>query len=147
MASLPRKLSQLIHFLRRRFSRRKRNRRQEFIRAVRGGMFRRLEPRRVLSVNASLNAGVLDISILSNDANTTATLQQASPTEFFVDANGDRTYDDGSDINKPAELRGLLADLHQNNVVGDGGNGTAFFWRDKFSSGILNSHTSSGNAV
>ena len=139
MANLARKLSTILQYLKRKFQRKRRVPRRDFVQAVRGGTFRRLEPRRVLSVNATLNAGVLDISILSNDADTTASLQSASATEFFVDANNNNAHD-GS------ELRALFSELNQINVVGDGNN-TAFFWRDNFAAALLNSANSNNDVV
>ena len=139
MANLARKLSTILQFLKRKFQRKRRVPRSDFVQAIRGGTFRRLEPRRVLSVNATLNAGVLDISILSNDADTTASLQSASATEFFVDANNNNAHD-GS------ELRALFSELNQINVVGDG-NSTAFFWRDNFAAALLNSANANNDVV
>ncbi len=103
---------------------------------------RSLEPRRVLSVNAAFAAGVLDIVIQDDGGSTDAALLNADGTHFFVDTNGDNTYDDGSA--GPAELRGLLSQLTHINVTGDNGVGN-FFWRDNFSSAVL--HASSGNAI
>ncbi len=139
MANFRRKLSAILQFLKRKFRRKKQVRRSELLRVVRGGMFRRLEPRRVLSVNATLNAGVLDISILSNDADTTAVLKSASDTEFFVDGNS-------NDMHDGSELRALFAELNQINVSGDG-NSTAFFWRDNFATASLNLPGASGSVV
>ena len=139
MSNLARKLSTILQFLKRKFQRKPKVRRSELIQAMRGGAFRRLEPRRVLSVNATLNAGVLDINILSDDADTTASLQSASATEFFVDANNNNAHD-------ATELRALFTDLQQINVVGDGGN-TAFFWRDNFSTALLNAANANNHVV
>ena len=96
--------------------------------------FRALEPRRVLSVNAAFAAGVLDVVIADDGGSTDATLMSDDETHFFVDADGDQTYDDGS--SGASELRGLLSELTRINVVGDAGLGS-FFWRDNFSSAAL----------
>lgn len=95
---------------------------------------RALEPRRVLSVNATFTAGVLDISIVEDGGPTQASLLAIGETEFFVDTNGNQSYDDGTD--GAAELRGLIADLTRIQVMGDGGVGD-FFWRDNFASAML----------
>ncbi|MEZ6078691.1 MAG: hypothetical protein R3C56_24355 [Pirellulaceae bacterium] len=58
--------------------------------------FRRLEPRRVLSVNAAFAAGVLDIVIQDDGGTTDASLLSDDGVHFFVDADGDQSYDDGS---------------------------------------------------
>jgi hypothetical protein len=96
--------------------------------------FRCLEPRRVLSVNAVFAAGVLDIAIQDDGGNVHAALLSDDGTHFFVDADGDLTYDDGT--TDPLELRGLLSDLTRVNVLGDGGIGT-FLWRDNFATAAL----------
>ncbi len=96
--------------------------------------FRCLEPRRVLSVNAVFAAGVLDIAITNDGGNVNASLLSDDGTDFFVDANSNGTFDDGT-VN-PLELRGLLADLTRINVLGDAGVGT-FFWGDNFSAAAL----------
>ncbi len=101
--------------------------------------FRRLEPRRVLSVNATFAAGVLNIEILAAEGSTDASLMSDGSTHFFVDANGNQTYDAGA-----GELQGLLAQLNQVQVVGDAGIGN-FSWRSDFSLSPLGAP--SGNAV
>ncbi len=93
-----------------------------------------LEARRVLSVSATFVSGVLDIVIQNDGDNTDASLLAVGTDDFFVDANGDQTYDDGT--HGPAELRGLMADLTQVNVTGDAGQG-GFFWRDNFAAAML----------
>ncbi|MCC7338241.1 MAG: hypothetical protein IT422_24375, partial [Pirellulaceae bacterium] len=104
--------------------------------------FRRLEPRRVLSVNAAFAAGVLDIVIQDDGGTTDASLLSDDGVHFFVDADGDQSYDDGS--TGASELRGLLSELIQVHVVGDAGVGN-FTWRNNFSTSPLGAP--SGNAV
>ncbi|MCA9133005.1 MAG: hypothetical protein KDA45_07610, partial [Planctomycetales bacterium] len=104
--------------------------------------FRCLEPRRVLSVNAAFAAGVLDITIQDDGGNTSAALLSDDGTHFFVDADGDQLYDDGT--TDPVELRGLLSELTRVNVLGDTGVGS-FLWRDNFSTAPLAALT--GDAV
>ncbi|MEO8270751.1 MAG: hypothetical protein ABI557_13590, partial [Aureliella sp.] len=104
--------------------------------------FRRLEPRRVLSVNAAFAAGVLDIVIQDDGGSTDASLLSDDGTHFFVDANGDQSYDDGS--SGTSELRGLLSELTQVHVLGDAGVGN-FSWRNDFTASALGAP--SGNAV
>ena len=94
----------------------------------------KLEPRRVLSVNAGFAAGVLDIAVQDDGGNVAASLISDAPGEFFVDANGDQQFDDGS--LGTAELRGLIADLVQINVLGDSGVGS-FLWSGNFQSADL----------
>jgi hypothetical protein len=98
---------------------------------------RRLEPRRVLSVSASLTAGVLEIVIQDDGSNTSASLLSDRTGEFFVDADGDSAYDDGTS-GGDAELRGLLSELTQIRVTGDAGVG-AFYWVGKFGQAPLGS--------
>ena len=98
---------------------------------------RRLEARRVLSVSASLTAGVLDIVVQDDGANTSASLLSDRTGEFFVDADGDSVYDDGTSGGDP-ELRGLLSELTQVRVSGDAGVG-AFYWVGKFGQAPLGS--------
>ncbi|MDZ4848784.1 MAG: hypothetical protein SGI77_05790, partial [Pirellulaceae bacterium] len=87
--------------------------------------FRRLEPRRVLSVNATLfPGGVLDITFLDDVFSTSGALL-ANGANFFVDT-------DNSGAQNGAEIGGLLNSLNQITVNGAAGVG-AFAWRGDFS--------------
>ena len=87
--------------------------------------FRRLESRRVLSVTAVFGGGVLDITIANDGSGTDAGLLTTG-ANFFVDADGDQTFDVG-------ETTDLMSNLKQINVNGDAGVGS-FLWRGDFSS-------------
>jgi hypothetical protein len=88
--------------------------------------FRRLEPRRVLTVNGAfdLGTGVLTVDITAG-GNTTGVLQQdgADTTRFFLDENSNGVFDAAD------EVGGLKADLRGLVVNGPGGVG-AFRWLD-----------------
>ncbi|MEM7474055.1 MAG: hypothetical protein AAF483_03625, partial [Planctomycetota bacterium] len=91
---------------------------------------RKLEPRRVLSVNAAFAAGVLDVVITDDGGSTDAALLVDTDDTFFVDADGDHTYDDGSS-GGAAELRGLISELTRVQITGDEGDGN-FIWEGDF---------------
>ncbi len=91
--------------------------------------FRQLEARRVLSVNAAFANQILDITIQAG-GNTDAALL-TNGANFFVDADGDLTFDGLGPNGEPPEVSGLLTDLSQINVNGVGGIGT-FLWQGNF---------------
>ncbi len=97
-------------------------RRRAFARSLAPMTFRQLEPRRVLSVNPTLNAGVLDIVI---DNNFQASLQQLNATDFFVDRDQNQVFSAG-------DFQGTIANVTTINVSDNSAG--SFFW-----SGIFNS--------
>ncbi len=131
MANFVRKLSALIRLLKRRFLRR-RIRRSELIEAIHGGTFRRLEQRRVLTVNADFNPlnGSLTVDI-SAGGNTDATLMidPGDANSFFLDENANASRD-------VTEDGGLLTQLRSVQVSGPSGPLDSplgrFFWSGNF---------------
>ncbi|MBU6236801.1 MAG: hypothetical protein KGQ51_03160, partial [Planctomycetes bacterium] len=93
--------------------------------------FRRLEPRRVLTVNGTFAAGVLAVDITADGLGTnTASLldDPADPSgnQFFLDENGDGSFDS---TNEAGGFKNLLTEIIVN---GSGSNGgpRRFEWID-----------------
>ena len=95
--------------------------------------FSRLEPRRVLSVGATFvdATGVLTVNITSGGNTDASLLVDATGNNFFLDEDGDQTFD--QDLVTPAnsEKSGALTALREVIVNGAAGVGS-FLWRGDF---------------
>ena len=94
--------------------------------------FQRLEPRRVLTVQAIFDPGLGSLSVdITAGGNTQATLAGLDASQFFVDTDGNSQFDLGVDL---LGDKSLLRSLTVNGTSSPLGNLGEFIWKDQFQS-------------